>query len=252
MGNEVLGRYNASNIAFLHSFFVSAGFFGALACVLAFEKYYLKVVRNEFYGFPEEWFPSVSATVGDLYPARSIFQIFLAFATSVRAALVCLNFLVMKPPGQPGSTRETVIFAFGILRLCAATIFIFITSTDDHDAHDFGMITYLIFTLLYMVGTAGLSTRIANSWEPTESRKKSALLRRWGIAVFVGITPGLIWLFVRHKVQRIPGAYSQYAYLEWCLILIDVGFDLISFIDLSQLELIVATAGSGYVGELNS
>jgi len=219
--------------------------------VLTFEKYFVKVVRNEFYGFPDEWFPSVSATVGDLYPARSIFQIFLAFATGARGALMGLNYLVLKPAGQAGTLREKTIFGIGLFRLCAATLFIFITSTDDHDAHDVGMISYLVSTLLYMIGTAGLSSRIATSWDQSESRKKSASYRKRAIGMLLGITPGLVWLFIRHKVQRIPGAYSQYAYLEWCLIFIDVGFDFVSFVDLAGMDIIVAKADLGYVVELD-
>lgn len=32
-------------------------------------------------GYPEEWFPSVSATIGDRYPERSVFQVFIAITS---------------------------------------------------------------------------------------------------------------------------------------------------------------------------
>ena len=32
-------------------------------------------------GYPEEWFPSVSATIGDRYPERSVFQVFIAMTS---------------------------------------------------------------------------------------------------------------------------------------------------------------------------
>lgn len=44
------------------------------------DKFY-KVVKNEFYGYPDEWFPSISATIGDWYPSRNIFQIACAIAS---------------------------------------------------------------------------------------------------------------------------------------------------------------------------
>ena len=32
-------------------------------------------------GYPDEWFPSVSATIGDRYPERSVFQLFIAMTS---------------------------------------------------------------------------------------------------------------------------------------------------------------------------
>jgi hypothetical protein len=32
-------------------------------------------------GYPQEWFPSVSATIGDRYPERSVFMIFIAITS---------------------------------------------------------------------------------------------------------------------------------------------------------------------------
>jgi hypothetical protein len=46
------------------------------------DKYY-RVVKNEHFGYPEEWFPSISATIGDWYPARNLFQIACAIASGV-------------------------------------------------------------------------------------------------------------------------------------------------------------------------
>lgn len=43
--------------------------------------HYHKIVQNEYYGYPEEWFPSVSATIGDRYPERSFFMLFIAITS---------------------------------------------------------------------------------------------------------------------------------------------------------------------------
>ena len=43
--------------------------------------HYHKIVENEYYGYPDEWFPSVSATIGDRYPERSFFMVFIAITS---------------------------------------------------------------------------------------------------------------------------------------------------------------------------
>lgn len=38
-------------------------------------------------GYPDEWFPSVSATIGDRYPERSVFQLFIAMTSGTLSRL---------------------------------------------------------------------------------------------------------------------------------------------------------------------
>src|ERR1700749_2184764 len=65
--------------------------------------HYHKIVQNEYWvcrrmqrernchphafqGYPEEWFPSVSSTIGDRYPERSVFQIFIAITSGTSSS----------------------------------------------------------------------------------------------------------------------------------------------------------------------
>jgi hypothetical protein len=43
--------------------------------------HYHKIVQNQWYGYPDEWFPSVSSTIGDRYPERSFFQLCIAITS---------------------------------------------------------------------------------------------------------------------------------------------------------------------------
>ena len=61
----------------------TAAFLSALIVGVAL--HYHKIVQNEFYGYPDEWFPSVSATIGDRYPERSFFMIFIAITSGTAA-----------------------------------------------------------------------------------------------------------------------------------------------------------------------
>lgn len=60
-------------------FFLLAAFLSAL--IIGVSLHYHKIVENEFYRYPDEWFPSVSATIGDRYPERSFFMIFIAITS---------------------------------------------------------------------------------------------------------------------------------------------------------------------------
>lgn len=58
---------------------ISAAFVSAF--IVGTYLHYHKIVQNEFYGYPDEWFPSVSATIGDRYPERSFFMVFIALTS---------------------------------------------------------------------------------------------------------------------------------------------------------------------------
>lgn len=62
---------------------VAVAFLSAL--IVGSALHYRKIVQNEWYGYPDEWFPSVSATIGDRYPERSIFMLVIAITSGMPA-----------------------------------------------------------------------------------------------------------------------------------------------------------------------
>lgn len=214
--------FNAKYIAISHALFAYLAFLGALAtgCWL----HYYKIVQNASYGYPDEWFPSVSATIGDRYPERSIFQIMIAMTSGPRFLLVFFNFFVLY---RPKSIAAYTLLISGLLRTFTCGGWVYITSTDDHDWHDVFMISYLVLTIPWTVTVSKLS--------PKGSKIKRG--RVLTALAFFGMLVPLVYLFIQHKVHDVPGAYSYYAYVEWSLVLLDVAFDTWSVIDFSPLEI---------------
>jgi hypothetical protein len=60
MPSTILLTIRASRLARLHTFLSLTAFIGALA--IGSSLHYTKIVKNAVAGWPEEWFPSVSAT----------------------------------------------------------------------------------------------------------------------------------------------------------------------------------------------
>ncbi|KAF3919268.1 hypothetical protein ABW20_dc0102228 [Dactylellina cionopaga] len=111
---------------------------------------------------------------------------------------------------------------------------VYITSTDDHNWHDIFMISYLVLTLPWTLGC--LATSPVNA--------KAVKYRKILAGLFFGTLVPLIYYFIQHKVHKVPGAYTIYAFFEWSLILYDVGFDAVTAIDFEGFELrLVDTKG---------
>lgn len=204
--------------------------------------HYHKIVQNEHYGYPDEWFPSVSATIGDRYPERSVFMVFIALTAGPRFALVGLWYFLTR---RPNSNLPGIIAAVGLFRTFTCGGWTYVTSTDDHDWHDIFMISYLVATLPWTLGCLALSP----------PNPKAIKYRKILAGLFFGTLVPLIYFFIQHKVHRVAGgksswpltqgvakyalAYTIYAFFEWSLILFDVAFDAVTAFDFETFELVV-------------
>ncbi|KAK0495256.1 Frag1/DRAM/Sfk1 family-domain-containing protein [Armillaria luteobubalina] len=198
----------ASHIARAHTCLAAAAFLSAL--FVGTLLHYKKIVKNGVAGYPQEWFPSVSATIGDWYPERNLFQILIALTSGPRFGLVAAQYLLHR---SSQSTLPIFVFILGLVRTLSCGGWVYITSSDDHDVHDFFMITYMVCNIPWMLG--GIACTPQHS---TRIRRKR---------FFTTIIP-LVYFFIQHKVHRIPGAYTRYSFFEWGLIFFDVFYDSIA------------------------
>ncbi|OCH90334.1 hypothetical protein OBBRIDRAFT_887775 [Obba rivulosa] len=220
----------AAHIARAHTILSFAAFLTALAvgCWLHYEK----IVKNGVAGYPEEWFPSVSATIGDWYPERNIFQILIALNSGPRLAVVFLQYYLHRTEASrlPGFVAIT-----GILRTLTCGGWVYITSTDDHDAHDVLMISYIVLNIPWMFGSIACTPV---QYGAAKRRRRNAAITFWLLLV------PMIYFFIQHKVHRIPGAYTKYSFFEWGLIFFDIIHDSAAELELRAADLKVTIGDS--------
>ncbi|KAJ5141465.1 hypothetical protein N7526_002460 [Penicillium atrosanguineum] len=215
---------NGKWVSWTHTVFAYAAFFSALIVGIAL--HYHKIVQNEHYGYPDEWFPSVSATIGDRYPERSFFMVFIAITSGPRFLLVFLWYVLS---ARPNYTLPKIVAGVGVFRTLTCGGWTYVTSTDNHDWHDIFMISYLVATLPWTLGCLALSP----------NNRRAVKYRKIMASLFFGTLVPLIYYFIQHKVHKVPGAYTRYAFFEWSLVLFDVGFDAITALDFEGFEFVV-------------
>ncbi|OSC99957.1 hypothetical protein PYCCODRAFT_1372193 [Trametes coccinea BRFM310] len=223
--------FPAATLARVHTVLALVAFFSAL--LLGCALHYKKIVKNGVAGYPDEWFPSVSATIGDWYPERNIFQILIAINSGPRFALVALQYYLQR---TPTSSIPGFLFLVGVLRTLSCGGWVYITSSDDHDVHDVLMISYIVLNLPWMFGSLAC----------TPLHHVASRRRRF----FASIVP-MIYFFIQHKVHRVPGAYTHYSFFEWALIILDVLYDSSAELDLKAADLKI-TIGSWAEGPESS
>ena len=201
---------NAKLIVAAHTVCAASAFLAAL--VTGYNLHFHKIVENAHYGYPDEWFPSVSATIGDRYPERSIFQILIALTAFPRFLLLLSHYYI---------NGSLTTFIIGTARTVTCGGWVYITSTDDHDIHDIFMIAYIILTLPWYI----LVTKHSNY-----KQAKTIV----GTTFFSTLVPMIYW-YIQHQVHHVAGSYSIYAYFEWSLIILDITFDATAYKDFKKL-----------------
>ncbi|MCJ1366922.1 hypothetical protein MMC16_006053 [Acarospora aff. strigata] len=222
---DVVVAFSGKWVSWAHTVVAYAAFLGALFTGLYL--HYYKIVENQYYTYPQEWFPSVSATIGDRYPERSVFQVFIAITSGPRFALVFLWYILT---ARPNSTLPKFVAGVGFFRTITCGGWTYITSTDDHNSHDVFMVSYLVATVPWTIGCLALSP---------ERNAKALYYRKIFAGLFFGNLAPLTYFFLQHKVHKVAGAYTIYAFFEWAAVLFDVGFDAVTALDFEGFELIV-------------
>ncbi|GAA5959623.1 hypothetical protein JCM21900_002958 [Sporobolomyces salmonicolor] len=209
---------SALALARLHTALSALAFSTALALGLWF--HYRRIVKNQYFGYPDEWFPSVSATIGDWYPERNVFQLLIALTSGPRFLLILLAYL-SHAQLRPRSALPGVLACVAVLRTLACGGWVYVTSSDHGDAHDVLMVSYIVLNLPYMI--------LHTIFTPPTTRSKT-LRRLLGTSFFATLAP-LVYFYLQHKVHQAAGAYSIYALFEWALIILDVSFDSVFVFD---------------------
>ncbi|KAF9007648.1 Frag1/DRAM/Sfk1 family-domain-containing protein [Cyathus striatus] len=204
--------FPAAAVGRAHTILAAAAFTSAL-CIGSL-LHYKKLSRTALLAIRMNGSPlSQPRRIGDWYPERNIFQILIAVTSVPRFILVALQYYLHR---SRTSSLPALVFIFGLIRTISCGGWVYITSSDDHDIHDIMMITYMVCNIPWMIG--GIR---ATPLKSSVVRRKRTYI---ATVFFVTIIP-LIYYFIQHKIYRIPGAYTRYAFFEWGLIFSDILYD---------------------------
>lgn len=149
-------------------------------------------MQNQWFQYPQEWFPSVSATIGDRYPERSFFMVGIALTSGPRFALVGLFYLLT---ARHNSSLPKIVLGVGIFRTFTCGGWTYVTSTDDHNWHDIFMLSYLVATIPWTMGCLAISP----------PNPKAIKYRKIFAGMFFGALVPSAYFFVQHKVHKVAG-----------------------------------------------
>ncbi|OMH79029.1 Protein CWH43 [Zancudomyces culisetae] len=102
--------------------------------------------------------------------------------------------------------KPVILFIIGFVRTVTCGGWAYITSSDDHDAHDVFMILYMLLTLPYMLMSisTGSSLTLLSKISPSTSSTATKYRKIVASAFFLAIVP-MVYYFIQHKVHAVAG-----------------------------------------------
>eukprot|EP00762_Andalucia_godoyi_P006885 ANDGO_08264.mRNA.1 Protein cwh43 len=210
---------------------------------IASYSFYYEVVKNSLFQYPDEWWPSVSACLGDYMETHWFSQYFLAFAVGPRICFQALTMVYVavcygRNPATANrfySALNLFCYVLEVARMLLICTFVVITSSEWHARHDMAAQTHIALTIIYLP----LSTfRFSKVDRGTKILGLTATKARtlW-TAVWFANSMMLGYFFVQHKTHAVPGAYSIFAIHELLLILFDIVYDMFVIWDFKHTRL---------------
>lgn len=178
--------------------------------------------------------PSISASIGVLSPQRYIWKMCLALHAAPRILLAMLyRNRLSGSLGPRHGTGVTVSFVTNVIENLALLMLSFAPSKESFRLHQLSFITFLVSSILYMMLSFRLWTKVEKKSDQGHDVKKKMLVMNLVSTVLA------LYLYYRHNRYCEPGVYSLFSIGEYAIVLSNIGFHFASYYDFYDTALTV-------------
>jgi len=219
-------RVHAALFPLLYSGFIS--FAMILSLLISLWLHFSQVTKNHCRVW--EFWPSVSASIGDYSPEKNIWRIGLALGSGPKFIQTIVSYRLLDRAIPDRKAYIVMEFAIDILRIFAAGGWTYISSSEYLLIHEICFVCYVLFSFIYC--GMHLSTHhqayIQNSnqeGQKLERLKRSYFWKRIFVWVQFLCFAAMLYYFYEHRMYCTTAAYSKYALLEWILSMCNILYD---------------------------
>ncbi|XP_033741997.1 post-GPI attachment to proteins factor 2-like isoform X1 [Pecten maximus] len=196
------------------------------------------------------YLPSISSAIGGYTPQRYVWRICVALHCSPRlmVAVAYYNFHTQVHVGQKNSLYQSLSALTSLLHILENLALVglsFISSSENHGAHEKLFVTFMVTSLLYM-----LLSCILFKWGRTANginmsvKERTSFNYKVGLFLFNIISFLIaVYLFIRHNAYCEPGIYTFFALGEYLTVLSNIAFHSTAIWDFRQLSVYFGSNG---------
>ncbi|XP_005091174.1 post-GPI attachment to proteins factor 2 isoform X2 [Aplysia californica] len=193
------------------------------------------------------YLPSVSAAIGSFTPQRYVWRICIALHATPRfmIAVAYYNYHTSVHIGKNNEAYKALAALNSLCHIVEVASLVgltFVSSTENHDAHEHMFISFMAAGLIYMLLTIYLFSRgrSHNGTLMTHQEMKSLKLKQLFFTLNVSIFLISVYVFFRHNWYCEPGVYTIFASCEYLVIATNIAFHSTAALDFSPYSLAYA------------
>lgn len=211
-----------------------------ILCIYLSLRYNFTMSTATHCGVPN-YLPSISSAIGEFVPQRYIWRAAIAVHSAPRFLLAAMYNSFMKRILSNAGDYQSMVkvtTALNVVENIALLGLSFVSSKENYNIHKFFFIVFMVCSELYMVITYLLlkynKIRLSSPLERIAYLKKKQLMIANVTSFFVAL-----YFFYRHNTYCEPGMYSIFAFLEYLVVLTNMGFHMTAYYDFHNHDLIV-------------
>jgi len=205
--------------------------------ILSIWLHYSKVTKNHCRVW--EFFPSVSASIGDYAPERNIWRCAIALGAGPRFISSILNYQLLQEALPEKKSLIKTALALDVTRIISAGLWTYISSTDYNEFHSVNYVLYMVLSFVW----CGIHTPLffkakVENHTGELHYKRNVYSYKWKrncLWVQFGMFAVSLYFFIyEHNMNCFAGAYSKYALCEWVLSAANILYDLSCYLDFQE------------------
>jgi hypothetical protein len=200
--------------------------------------------RNWMYD--SEFWPSISAAIGDNMPERAIWRVTIAVMGGLFAlSYVQLHrFYVAVEHDSKWRKVCTAVGVMALLRVVGAYGYTFIASFEQLFYHELSFAGYIVAG----AGIQIMQVLLARRHQRFVSNGRGELSYKLKLLCLVGQTLavcGVVKFFAFDHQACVRGAYSVSTMFEWTFAIFNLAFDATMYFELADMNIVIGTGGAG-------
>ncbi|XP_073468644.1 post-GPI attachment to proteins factor 2 isoform X2 [Aquarana catesbeiana] len=181
------------------------------------------------------YLPSISSAIGGVTPQRYIWRFCIGLHSAPRllVAVAYLNFYV----GTGVSSWACHLnFLLNVVEIFCLLLLTYISSNENHGIHQLAFSFFMLFSLGHMITTL----LIWRKRRKLSERRSYTYKKHLFFFNFVAFLISLVF-YVRHNSYCEAGVYTIFAFLEYLVVLSNMGFHMTAWWDFGSKELLICS-----------
>jgi len=186
------------------------------------------------------YLPSFSAVIG-LFPLPStLWNLSIALTSAPRFLCNAMTYSSLDSVIFPQYKRlNFILLGLGSVEILGLILLTFVSSRSNFPVHMWSFVSFLIGSEGYMLLWCILMEKFRSIPLSTSNERKS-LRMKWRLTVVnIGSAVGSVIVYYRHSTYCEPGVYSLFAFLEYIVVLSNMGFHLSTYWDFYDRNLVI-------------